>query len=118
MGLVDDAFVDEMLWITEIDEDAESEAGGFEVVVELSPVNIIEDFDSFDLDDDLGVGYEVGLVILGKTIALVIDFQFGLFDEGDLTSLEFEAESLLVYCFEKSAAELVVDIKTCSNEGV
>ena len=51
-GLVDDTFVDEIFWVSEVDKKAEFETGGFEIVVELSSVNIIERFDGFDFDDD------------------------------------------------------------------
>lgn len=51
-GLVDDAFVDEIFWISEVDEETEFETGSFEVVVELGPVDVIEALDCFDFEDD------------------------------------------------------------------
>jgi hypothetical protein len=70
--------------VGEVDEEAEADAGGAEVVDELGFVFGEESFDGLEFDDDFAVADEVGAVGVLEVAALVGDFQGGLGFEGDL----------------------------------
>src|ERR1700722_7906009 len=71
-----------------------------------------------DFHDDFVEASEVRFVNLLENPSLVADLQLGFWNEWQSTQTQLDFQTLLIDQFEKSAALVVVDLKTGSNDGV
>ena len=67
--------------MTEVDDEAEAMARGFEVIENLSLMLRCDGFDGFEFEDDLAVTNDVRLVCLLDRLAFVGELEFLLGDE-------------------------------------
>jgi hypothetical protein len=78
--------------MTEVDDEAEAMARGFEVIENLSLMLRCDGFDGFDgfeFEDDLAVTNDVRLVCLLERLAFVGELEFLLGDERNPTQTKF-----------------------------
>jgi len=102
----------------EVDEQAESISGCFEVVVDLGPMFVGKCGDGFDLDNDLPVAVEVRLVSLHEGPTFVCQLELRLGEERNAPQFEFDLEAFLVDRLEEPRALVVVDFETRPDDGV
>jgi hypothetical protein len=80
---------------------------------------IISEFgDSFDLDDDLAVAIEVGLVRLFEGPPFVCQLEFCLGEKRNAPQFEFDLEAFLINRLEEPRALVVVEFKACSDDSI
>jgi hypothetical protein len=73
--------------LAEIQQEADFDAGGFQVIGELGLVRGVKVFDGFEFEDDLVFHYDVGHVVADQ-LTVVIDLDF-LFLFGAETGFQF-----------------------------
>lgn len=100
---------------TVVDEKPKFEGSRFEAIDELSPMRIIKFFDCFHFTHDLGVSDEVRLIRLLQRLALVVQRETWMMDEGNSTFLELALQTFVINCLHKPNAHFLVDFKTSAH---
>jgi hypothetical protein len=104
--------------VTEIDQQADPQAGCLEIIMDLGAVFISQPGHRFDLDDDLFETNKVRLITLPEGSAFVFRLEYGLSFERDSPLHQFQLKAFLKDCFEKSAALLFVHFKARTQQGM
>src|ERR1700674_5699514 len=104
--------------IAEVHEQAEAEAGGFQIVEHLGAVLPAELRYGLDFQDDLVVTNEIRLEVLFQRFSFVRQLDFILIAEGNLTESQLQRETLLVDRLTETIPHFVVDLETSTNDRV
>jgi hypothetical protein len=116
--LANDSLVLELGIVAKVDEEAEAEAGGLEVIMDLGAVPVGELGNGLDFEDDLVETDEVGLVGLLQEPSLIPQLQISLRVERDPAHPQLQFQALVVDGFEKASPLLVVHFKARSHDPI
>jgi hypothetical protein len=115
---IDEALIFELRIMPEIDKKSDLVPGGVEVVDDLGAVFVGQHGHSLEFQDDILEADEVGFVGLAKRTAFLFQAQRFLGDEGDAFQAKFNLHALLIYCLQKTAALLLVNLEASANDAV
>jgi hypothetical protein len=95
--------------LTKIDEQADFNAGGFQVIGELGLVCGVKVFDGFQFEDDLVFHDDVGHVVADQLV-VVIDLDLLFLFGAESGFQELDQEGILIDDFKEAEAEGVVNL--------
>src|SRR6266511_425315 len=104
--------------VSEVDEEPQTVASRFQVVVDLRTVFVIQVRNGLDLDDDLLKADEVRLVRLLQPPLLVSEGQLSLRQKWNSPQSEFNLKAFLVDGLQKSAAHFVVHLEASPEDHI
>ena len=84
------------------------------IIIDLSPVSVIQCAYRLQFYDDLPKAHEVCFVGLLKFYAIIVYFQFLLTLIRNALSFELYTKSLLIDSFQKAMSEVVINLERCS----
>ena len=116
--LSDTALAFELAVAAEVEEEADSEAGGFEIVEELGVFVAGELVERLQLDDDLPVTYEVDLVFLGKAMPFVGDVERFFGFKRYAAGAQFDLHGFLIHFFEEARPEGTMQFDGRPGDGI
>src|SRR5262245_34620501 len=117
LALPDKAFVLERR-TAEVEEQTNVEAGGFEVVDDLSFFNSTDARKCFEVDDHGLEANEVGHVLAAERLALVQDAKLDVRLEWDLARGKLDLHGLLINCLQKAATELGMHLHGSADDRI
>ena len=92
----------------EVDEQAEFQAGAFEIVQALGHVHVVDDLGRFEFDENGTLDDQFGEIIADKD-TVVVNLYGLLLSDGQAGLAEFVGEGVFIDLFEKAGAESVGD---------
>ena len=102
--------------IAEVDEQAELETRGLQVVEDLGFVFGCKGGKGFGLNDDLPVTDKIGEIALDERLAFVDDGKRFFLFKWDSRAFEFDSKSFLVDAFKIAGTKCVVNLHATPND--
>src|SRR5688572_18275927 len=115
--LSDDPFVFELRMVSEVDKQTQAKAGRLEIVMDLSPVGVVQ-MGGLQLNDDPLKADEVRQIALFEGSPLVREGESDLWDERNALQTKLELQALLVHRLKEPAPLLLIDLKAGAEEAV
>ena len=104
--------------LSEIHQDPQFQTRSMQITDYLCTMSVDQLRYSFDFHDDFAKADEVWFVFVTQRFSAISQVEFRLGNKGNSLKLQFYLKTLLVHRFQKTAALLVVDLKTSANNSV